>query len=59
MAIIHTFVRLTGGLVVSYFQYMSDSVLYKISIVEGDIEYVDNLTGNCTSLYLTILFCLS
>jgi Cation transporter/ATPase, N-terminus len=40
MALIHTFVRVTGGLVVAYFQYMSDSVHHRLSIVEGEIEYV-------------------
>jgi hypothetical protein len=38
MALIHTFVRLIGGLVVAYFQYMADSVHYKLSLVEGEIE---------------------
>jgi hypothetical protein len=38
MATINTAVRLTGGIVVSMFQFMSDSVLYQISLVEGDVE---------------------
>ncbi|KAL7580178.1 hypothetical protein ACA910_012929 [Epithemia clementina (nom. ined.)] len=35
MAIVNTFVRATGGTVVGVFQYMSDSVLYKLSNNEG------------------------
>jgi hypothetical protein len=38
MATINTAVRLTGGIVVSMFQFMSDSVLYQISQIEGNVE---------------------
>lgn len=38
MAIVNTFVRVSGGLVVAYFQYVSDSVLFQLSHVEGDVE---------------------
>ena len=36
MAIVNTVVRVTGGIVVGVFQYLSDSVLYKISHVGGE-----------------------
>jgi hypothetical protein len=38
MALVNTGVRLTGGLVVAYFQYVSDSVLHQLSYVHGDVE---------------------
>lgn len=37
MAIINTFVRVSAGIVVGVFQYMSDSVLYQISHMEGQV----------------------
>lgn len=40
MAIVNTFVRVTGGIVVGVFKYLSDSVLYKLSAVEGRSMYV-------------------
>ncbi|KAI2493674.1 haloacid dehalogenase-like hydrolase [Fragilaria crotonensis] len=38
MMIVHTIVRVTSGIVVGVFQFMSDSVLHKLSLVEGNIE---------------------
>jgi hypothetical protein len=38
MALVNSFVRVTSGLVVAVFQYMSDSVLYQLSHVEGELE---------------------
>ena len=38
MAITQSIVRITGGVVVGVFQYMSDSVLYQISHVEGTVR---------------------
>ena len=40
MAIVNTVVRIFSGIVVGVFQFKSDSVLHKLSLVEGDIEYV-------------------
>jgi hypothetical protein len=37
MAIVNTIVRVTGGVVVAIFQYMSDLNLYGISVVEGEV----------------------
>jgi hypothetical protein len=38
MAIVNTFVRLCSGIVVAVVSYTSDSVLYKLAHVEGEIE---------------------
>jgi hypothetical protein len=38
MAVVNTFVRLMGALIVTYFMYLSDCALYQLSIVEGDVE---------------------
>jgi hypothetical protein len=38
MALVNTGVRLTGGLVVACFQYVSDSILHQLSHVDGDVE---------------------
>ena len=38
MAIVNTFVRVCSGIVVAVVSYKSDSVLYKLARVEGDIE---------------------
>ena len=38
MAIVNTFVRITGGLVVSIFQYMSDINLYRLMVTDGSVE---------------------
>lgn len=38
MMIVHTIVRVCCGVVVGVFQFMSDSVLQKLSLVEGNIE---------------------
>jgi hypothetical protein len=38
MAIVYTLVRLCGAVAVSYFQYVSDSMLYKLSSVEGEVQ---------------------
>jgi Cation transporter/ATPase, N-terminus len=46
MAITHTFVRVGGGLVVAYFQYVNESTLYKLARVEGSVEYVNFLASN-------------
>jgi magnesium-transporting ATPase (P-type) len=35
MAIVNTVVRITGGLVVAVFQYMSDMSLYQLVVTEG------------------------
>jgi Cation transporter/ATPase, N-terminus len=40
MGIVNTIVRLGGGLVVAYFQHASDSLLYQLSDVEGEVSYV-------------------
>lgn len=37
MAIVNTVVRITGGLVVALFQYMSDKSLYQLVITEGTV----------------------
>jgi hypothetical protein len=37
MAIVNTVVRVTGGIVVAVFQYISDSVLYQLTNVEGEV----------------------
>ena len=38
MMIVHTVVRVSSGIVVGVFQFMSDSVLHKLSLVEGNVE---------------------
>jgi hypothetical protein len=38
MAIVNSVVRLSGGIVVGVFQYLSDSKLHQISHVEGEVE---------------------
>jgi hypothetical protein len=38
MAIVNSVVRLSGGIVVAAFQYLSDSKLHQISHVEGEVE---------------------
>ena len=38
MAITHTIVRLTGAFVVAYFQFVNESTLYKLAVVEGEVE---------------------
>lgn len=38
MAIVNTVVRISSGIVVGVFQFMSDSVLHKLALVEGDVE---------------------
>lgn len=43
MAIVNSVVRVTGGIVVGIFQYMSDSVLYQLSHVDGHSVYVQPL----------------
>ena len=40
MAIVNSIVRVTGGIVVGVFQYMSDSGLYQLSQMEGHSVYV-------------------
>jgi len=38
MAVVQTIVRVMGGIIVGVFQYLSDSVLYQISNVEGFVK---------------------
>ena len=38
MAIVNSCVRITGGLVVSIFQYTSDLDLYQLMVVSGEVE---------------------
>jgi len=38
MAILHSFIRLSGGLTVAIFQYMSDKDLYQLMVTEGTAE---------------------
>jgi magnesium-transporting ATPase (P-type) len=38
MAIVNTCVRVTGGLVVAIFQYMSDINLYRLMVTDGTVE---------------------
>ena len=38
MAIVNTVVRITGGLTVAMFQYMSDKSLYQLVVMEGTVE---------------------
>jgi hypothetical protein len=40
MAVVQTIIRVTGGMIVSVFQYMSDSVLFPIAHVSVQVEYV-------------------
>jgi hypothetical protein len=40
MAIVNTFVRVTGALIVTYHQYKSECLLYKLAHVEGTAKYV-------------------
>ncbi len=40
MAIVNTVVRLTGGFVVAFFQYGSDSDLYRLMMMEGTADVV-------------------
>jgi hypothetical protein len=38
MAIVNSVIRLTGGIVVAVFQYMSDKNLYQLMSMEGTVE---------------------
>jgi hypothetical protein len=38
MAIVNTCIRLTGGIVVAVFQYMSDKNLYQLMSMEGTVD---------------------
>lgn len=38
MMIVHTIVRVSCGVVVGVFEFMSNLVLHKLSLVEGNIE---------------------
>jgi len=38
MAIVHSIVRVTGGLVVAVFQYSSNKDLYQLMVMEGTVE---------------------
>jgi magnesium-transporting ATPase (P-type) len=38
MAITNTCIRVTGGLVVAVFQYMSDKDLYKLMAMKGTVQ---------------------
>lgn len=38
MAIVHSIVRVTGGLVVAVFQYSSNKDLYQLMVTEGTVE---------------------
>jgi hypothetical protein len=38
MAIVNTVIRISGGLVVAVFQYMSDKVLYQLMVMHGTVE---------------------
>jgi cation-transporting ATPase 13A3/4/5 len=40
MAIVQTVVRVSGGLVVSVFQYMADMDLYRLMVVDGTVQVV-------------------
>lgn len=40
MALVATFVRVTGGLVVAFFKYMGDKSLYQLLVTEGTVEVV-------------------
>jgi P-type E1-E2 ATPase len=42
MAIVQTVVRLTGGIVVAIFHYISDVDLYQLMIVQGTVDVVRN-----------------
>jgi magnesium-transporting ATPase (P-type) len=38
MAIVNTCIRITGGLVVAVFQYMSDKDLYQLMLMKGTAQ---------------------
>ena len=42
MAIVQTVVRVTGGMVVAIFQYMGDTNLYQLMVVDGTVEVIRN-----------------
>jgi hypothetical protein len=55
MAIVNTSVRITSGTVSALYQYISDSTLYRLAIVEGNIVYVD-LANYFTIIFINPLF---
>jgi hypothetical protein len=61
MALIGTIVRTIGGLIVAYYQHANDSALYKLSQVEGEVEYVILYQANdcvATDQQITLFFTL-
>lgn len=68
MAIVHTLVRLTGALVVAYFQYQSEATLYKLAHVVGEVEVLrdgaferisvkDVVPGDVVAIKMGEIFC--
>jgi hypothetical protein len=58
MCIVNSCVRLVSGVVVAYFQHQSDSVLYTIARVEGEVEYVICLSGLSLFLFAVMMLIL-
>jgi magnesium-transporting ATPase (P-type) len=48
MAILNTCIRLTGGIVVAVFQYMSDKNLYQLMSMKGTVDVLRG--GQMTSM---------
>ena len=61
MAIVNTCIRITGGLVVAVFQYMSDKDLYQLMLMKGTAQVlrgVEMITINQTEVVPGDIVCL-